>query len=550
MARSGAGERRHEEVGEVIALLAIALLGQPAEILSFHATWCGPCAEMAPAITALERAHYPVRRIDTDKDPRTAERYGVAEVPTLVIVDANGKELDRRKGVQSAAEVAAWYRNTSAVQPVSTRLNSVNPSPWKVVTRIRVIRPTATGFGSGTVVFSDENASLILTCAHIVGNNTKNPNIQVDLFDGQLTGQSVAYAETVKGTLLERDPQFDLALIMIRPGKALESCRVVPSYFKPLPGMYAVGAGCSEGHDATVWSTTIKRAVGPNSVQGKPNYRALECAYPPKHGRSGGGLFTQDGYLLGVCNFQEPQGGVGLYAAPEAIRSFLSTRGLGAISAGWNDGMTPEEIRQSTQVRVYETCIKLRNIFKFRGNSGSVNVNVNPEPPFNPPPATTTPTPSVVAPPAAISPVSPPVTTPAPEQAQPPAGAVVTIPGPTGPRGPMGPVGPVGAAGPQGSTGPPGQIGATGPAGSPGTPAPTPLPTLIQMVTLKNGAVQIDSTGAPVQQFFRAVPGTDPTPGPTFGQPVLIYKIGLESDISLNPTPAAVPTPPAPTPAK
>ena len=37
----------------------------------------------------------------------------------------------------------------------------------------------------------------------------------------------------------------------------------------------------------------------------------------PKQGRSGGGLYTSDGYVAGVCDFAEPQGNHGLYAAPD-----------------------------------------------------------------------------------------------------------------------------------------------------------------------------------------------------------------------------------------
>ena len=44
-------------------------------------------------------------------------------------------------------------------------------------------------------------------------------------------------------------------------------------------------------------------------------------AHQPKEGRSGGGLYTTDGYVAGVCDFADPNEHVGLYAVPEAIRS-------------------------------------------------------------------------------------------------------------------------------------------------------------------------------------------------------------------------------------
>jgi hypothetical protein len=43
----------------------------------------------------------------------------------------------------------------------------------------------------------------------------------------------------------------------------------------------------------------------------------------PVEGRSGGGLFSADGYVIGVCNCADPQDKEGLYAAGEVIRAEL-----------------------------------------------------------------------------------------------------------------------------------------------------------------------------------------------------------------------------------
>ena len=42
-----------------------------------------------------------------------------------------------------------------------------NPKPWETVVRIRVLNNRSTGFGSGTIIHSTPEESLILTCAHI-----------------------------------------------------------------------------------------------------------------------------------------------------------------------------------------------------------------------------------------------------------------------------------------------------------------------------------------------------------------------------------------------
>lgn len=476
-------------------ILVLALLGQPAQILDFSATWCGPCRQMAPAIDRLEAANYPVRRIDIDADPRTASRYKVTAVPTLILVDSQGREIDRRSGAQSAAAIATWYKS----KPARTSTASTPDASYEPISaRITV----GSGAGSGVLVGSD---GLVITAGHIFRDaRTKimRPSKPIEVRIGE---------DTVEGRLLGVHPTDDLAAVAIAPR--------------------GTGAKISSANSKKAWIIGFGASGNLHQHQlhmledlGREWIMRGEIG----HGDSGAGVFNERGELVGIA--------VGYETFDRSKNIIVSSLALGQF------------LRSNT-------CLQLSMIFGRRQANPKNQININ-----TPPPAPTTPEEPV--PPAATSPAPAPATpvTPAPV-AQPPAQIItaptVTVPGPAGPVGPHGPQGPVGPAGPPGSSvaglagpqgpaGPAGQTGATGPPGSPGTPAPTPLPTLIQMVTLKNGAVQLDSTGAPVQQFFRAVPGTDPVSG----QPALVYKIGLESDISLQttPSPAAVPT--APTPAK
>jgi hypothetical protein len=96
--------------------------------------------------------------------------------------------------------------------------------------------------------------------------------------------------------------------------------------------MGMITVGCSHGHDATAWSTQI---ANPNmrGLQGNGIYEAIECKVAPMEGRSGGGLFTSDGYVAGVCDFAEPRGDHGLYAAPRSIYHILDRNKLAALYA-------------------------------------------------------------------------------------------------------------------------------------------------------------------------------------------------------------------------
>lgn len=72
-------------------------------LLDLWATWCPPCRMIAPTIEALARelsGRAVVGKLDVDANKRTAARFGVQSIPTLLILK-NGREVDRLVGVKS-----------------------------------------------------------------------------------------------------------------------------------------------------------------------------------------------------------------------------------------------------------------------------------------------------------------------------------------------------------------------------------------------------------------------------------------------------------------
>ena len=206
-------------------------------------------------------------------------------------------------------------RTTRAGPP---RRPSRIPSPGRRSSASRCTTPGAIGLGSGTIIHSTPQQSIILTCAHIFklqgGRQPKQASqfprkITVDLFDGKLSGpdRAVRKVETVAAEALDYDFDLDVGLIRIRPGRRLPASRVVPASWQPEKRMPMITVGCSEGHDATTWETMISQP-SVRGLVGNPNYEAIECKRAPKQGRSGGGLYTPDGYRRGGLRLRRAEG--------------------------------------------------------------------------------------------------------------------------------------------------------------------------------------------------------------------------------------------------
>lgn len=69
------------------------LINNKLVLVDFYATWCGPCRMISPIIdeVAKENTDLMVVKVDVDKYPNIATKYGIMSIPTLKVFK-NGKE--------------------------------------------------------------------------------------------------------------------------------------------------------------------------------------------------------------------------------------------------------------------------------------------------------------------------------------------------------------------------------------------------------------------------------------------------------------------------
>ena len=85
-------------------------------IVDFYADWCGPCKMMAPLFDDLAREQMGkvlVAKLDTDRNQRTAQAFGVRGIPTLIVF-RGGREVARQVGAVPRQALAELVKRAEA----------------------------------------------------------------------------------------------------------------------------------------------------------------------------------------------------------------------------------------------------------------------------------------------------------------------------------------------------------------------------------------------------------------------------------------------------
>ena len=362
------------------AMVALALSSGDAVLLDFYADWCLPCRQMDPVVERLQAAGYPVRKVNLDHQRELASRFQVTSVPCFVLV-VDGAEVKRLVGAQSQKTLetmligAGAKATKSAVARAqspddqsaldnttfgdaalpSTSFPSIpadplgSPPPQDLPGRANLAPVTADAVaparsderveadavvrrllaasvrlkiddggshsvGSGTIIDAREGEALILTCGHVFRDSKGKGPVTIDLFGPNAP-------QNLSGHVLSYDLKSDVGLVSFRPGVPVVAARVARAS-RVTQNSSVINIGCNHGENPTV---RISRITAINKFLGPPTF---SVAGQPDQGRSGGGLFSADGQLIGICNAADPADNEGLYAAIDPIHKELERMGL------------------------------------------------------------------------------------------------------------------------------------------------------------------------------------------------------------------------------
>ena len=303
-----------------------------------------------------------------------------------------GGQPERRWAVSAAKVGLVWAAicalptpTPASADPPSARVGAGQSTPDDDRTfRPTVIVRKGTGQGSGTVIASVPGTTLVLTAAHVALADPAG-ELRVELHRYNLGVERdlprAGWPLSLPAELVAADVAADVAVVRVNGRAELPFvARLSPPGAEPGPGAVVTSVGIDGGEHLNSWHTRVRENVwfvvdppkprpadrqrdapspkalavdGNNgSASGQfrgrilPRPRPDEVGGPerpfllteksPEQGRSGGGLYTKNAVLVGVCVGRIEAGwgkGGGVFASGESVQKILREHDLDDLIA-------------------------------------------------------------------------------------------------------------------------------------------------------------------------------------------------------------------------
>lgn len=178
--------------------------------------------------------------------------------------------------------------------------------------------------GSGTIIHYDKakKTAYVVSCGHLFRGGEKT--IQVHAFyknNTKLDGPAV-YTATVLGV----SSREDISLSSFTPDWDIDQCYpIAPVSYELTRGKTYFSCGCDGASEVACYLM---------KTQGIQGQYLIMVENGPRHGRSGGGLLTDDGYYVGICvRSSDPYNGTGqgLFVPLSRIHAWFKGNSFGHL---------------------------------------------------------------------------------------------------------------------------------------------------------------------------------------------------------------------------
>ncbi len=311
---------------KLLLLSIVSLATTDVRVLFFTMDACPPCKQTEPHIDRLAQQGADVAKIDVHQHADYAAQCQVTQAPTVMVIDQNNRVLARHTGAMTWNQLQQIVGGASGQQAnaVSRSARPASPShsdsmmaadqltpeqmAYHATVRFRVEDDRGTSYATGTIVHRVEDEALVLTCGHVFRDSQGQGRISADL------GFAFGEPTTVTGKLLFYDADdHDIALVAVPCTLPIQPVPVAPEALAMQTGDQMFSLGCDHGEPPTLRKTVLKAVT---RYSGIPKY---DIVGRPVDGRSGGGLFSAGGQLVGVCNAAAVEVDEGIYTGLPSV---------------------------------------------------------------------------------------------------------------------------------------------------------------------------------------------------------------------------------------